>query len=157
MSLFTEDQIRELIAEFPDKPVRETCAQIDRKSSSINIASPVGLAKSWLKKSKPVPAVGDNGPALPARGTFDQGGHWLRGVSIASEWEQKLVTAARDIRRGFMSPAEAVMLLTERGLQDMCRPDTLAIWSRFENVTNWPAVHCSTSAEQWVKTYVVGS
>lgn len=157
MSLFTPDEMRELIAEFPDKPVKTVCQQIERKAKSMTISSPMGLAKSWLRKAKSIADDTTQNTSLPVRGTFGPGGEWLSGVTMASEWESRLIHAAREIRSQFLSPAEAVHLLRDRGLADMVRDGTMAVWARLEHVEHWPCAHTSTSAEQWLKTYVVGA
>lgn len=157
MSLFSPDELRELVAEFPDKPVKAVTQQIDRKAKSMTITSPMGLAKSWLRKAKHIADDTTADTTLPMRGTFDAHGKWLRDSTVASEWEARLVQAAREIRSHFLSPAEAVSLLYERGLESMVRADCLAIWERLLHADNWPCAHTSTSAEQWLKTYVVGA
>lgn len=157
MSLFSEADVRELIAEFPDRPVKTVIQQIERKAKSMTITSPMGLAKSWLRKAKHIADDTTQDTTIPVRGTFGEHGEWLSGSAIASEWETRLVQAARDIRRGFLSPSEAVALLRERGLESMIREGPMGVWSRLAHADNWPCAPCSTSAEQWLKTYVVGS
>lgn len=157
MSLFSPDQVRELIADFPDRPVHEICQQVERKAAAESVSSPMGLARAWLKRAKVVPQHSTTEPTLPVRGTFGAHGEWIRGSLTASEWESRLIQAARDIRRQFLSPAQAVQLIADRGLSDMVREGPMRVWAQLESVTAWPCAPCSTSAEQWLKTYVIGS
>ena len=157
MSLFSEAEVRDLIAEFPDKPVQTVIAQIERKAKSQTITSPMGLAKAWLRKAKTIADESAAATSLPVRGTFREDGTWARDATIASEWEIRLIAAARDVRRGFKSPAEAVAVILEQGLGGMVRESTQAIWGRLDRIEAWCCAPTSTSAEQWFKTYVIGS
>lgn len=156
MSLFTPDDLRELLSEFPDKPVKTVIQQIERKAKTMTISSPMGLAKSWLRKAKTIADETTADTQIRTRGTFGARGEWLRESTVASEYESRIVQAARDIRSGFLGPVDAVPLLRERELSELVGEPCLAIWERLSAFDHWPCAHTATSAAQWLKTYVVG-